>query len=77
MSRAIDVGCAINLLKFDRVSVVMALSVVRLWRRGGSDGRRGSWEQVPPPPAQVPQSQAYNCNANVELLVVYGSARQC
>ena len=26
------------------------------WRRGGADGRRGSWEEVPPLPAEVPGS---------------------
>jgi hypothetical protein len=28
------------------------------WRWGGADGRRGSWEEVPPLPAEVPGSVA-------------------
>jgi hypothetical protein len=28
------------------------------WRRGGADGRRGIWEEVPPLPAAVPGSEA-------------------
>jgi hypothetical protein len=28
------------------------------WRRGGADGRRGSWEEVPPLPAAVKMSTA-------------------
>jgi hypothetical protein len=31
-------------------------ATLQRWRRGGADGRRGSWEEVPPLPAEVPGS---------------------
>jgi hypothetical protein len=43
-------------LKQQGVRTRWSRATLMRWRRGGADGRRGSWEEVPPLPAEVPGS---------------------